>query len=82
MILAVAQNSKHGLAAYPPNLVHGDDGGGGERLEEVQNHFECFVSFGLQHHHNGLREDASSTQSRRQVEIHFSIQMKGCLCET
>lgn len=54
MNLSVIHNSKHKMAAYPPHLVHSNDGGGGERLEEMQNHFECFVSFGFQHHHNGL----------------------------
>lgn len=64
MNLSVIHNSEHKMAAYPPNLVHGNDGGGGERLEEMENHFECFVSFGFQHHHNGLQEDVSSTQTR------------------
>lgn len=35
MSLSVVHNSKHKVAAHPPELVHGDDGGDGQRLQEM-----------------------------------------------
>lgn len=80
---SATHDSKHKMAAYPPNLVHGNDGGGRERLEKLQNHFERLVSFGFQHHHDGLKGENHPLRFLLKYRIiSRRLQIKGCMYET
>lgn len=43
------------VAPHPSHLIHSDDWRDRQRLQKLQNHFERFLSFGLQHHHYRLQ---------------------------
>lgn len=43
-----------GTQAHPSHLVHSDDGGRPQKLQQLQNHFERFLPFGFQDHDYGL----------------------------
>lgn len=80
---SAAHDSKHKMAAYPPNLVHGNDGGGRERLEKLQNHFERLVPFGFQHHHDGLKGENHPPRFLLKYRgISRCLQIKDCMYET
>lgn len=53
---------QHQVAPYPSHLVHSDYRGHRKWLKKLQNHFESFLSFGLQYHNHCLQEITENIQ--------------------
>ncbi len=50
-------NTDQQVVSYPSQLVHSDDRGGAERLQQLQHHLKRPVAFRLQNHDNRLRKE-------------------------
>lgn len=59
-------------APHPSDLVGGDDGRVGQRLEQLQDHGEGLVSFGLQHQDDGLVEHPNHQHHQQPPQLLLS----------